>query len=361
MHSERRYDIDWLRVISIGLLLIYHIAIFFQPWANFIGFIRSEQYHDGLWKFMSMINVWRIPILFYVSGMGVYFAIQNRNVGQLLGDRAVRILLPYVFGILAIVPLHNFIYQKFYGLELSYFAHPGHLWFLGNIIIYISLLFPLFFYLVRNPENRFRKGLIKIMGKPFGPLLLIPFFAAEVWLIKPSVFALYSQTAHGYGIGFLAFLFGFLLVYTGATFWKSILKARYYYLGAAIAFYILRLLIFNAEAPHALMAIESNLWVFGIFGICYRHLNHNSRVLSYLSKAAYPVYIIHMFVSFGVAQVIFLTALPLLVQFALIVLFTFIICLGIYELLLKRIPLLQALFGMGFKFKKPALLKAAKS
>ena len=37
--SERRYDIDWLRVIAIGLLLVYHIGIGFQPWGVFIGFI----------------------------------------------------------------------------------------------------------------------------------------------------------------------------------------------------------------------------------------------------------------------------------------------------------------------------------
>ena len=43
MTSERIYDIDWLRVIAIGLLLIYHIAIIFQPWALFIGFIKSEE------------------------------------------------------------------------------------------------------------------------------------------------------------------------------------------------------------------------------------------------------------------------------------------------------------------------------
>ncbi len=28
--TNRRYDIDWLRVIAIGLLLIYHVAIGFQ-------------------------------------------------------------------------------------------------------------------------------------------------------------------------------------------------------------------------------------------------------------------------------------------------------------------------------------------
>lgn len=30
--AVRRYDIDWLRVIAIGLLIIYHIGIGFQSW-----------------------------------------------------------------------------------------------------------------------------------------------------------------------------------------------------------------------------------------------------------------------------------------------------------------------------------------
>ena len=42
MKAERRHDIDWLRVIAIGVLLIYHIAIVFQPWEMFIGFIKRN-------------------------------------------------------------------------------------------------------------------------------------------------------------------------------------------------------------------------------------------------------------------------------------------------------------------------------
>ncbi|MEP4596601.1 MAG: acyltransferase, partial [Cyclobacteriaceae bacterium] len=72
---NRRYDIDWLRVIAIGLLLIYHVAIGFQPWGVFIGFIQSSSPLESIWVPMSMLNVWRIPLLFFVSGMGVYFAI----------------------------------------------------------------------------------------------------------------------------------------------------------------------------------------------------------------------------------------------------------------------------------------------
>ncbi len=354
MNTERRYDIDWLRVISIGLLLIYHIAIIFQPWALFIGFMRSEQLHEGLWQPMTMLNVWRIPILFYVSGMGVFFAIQRRNIKQLLIDRGLRIGLPFVFGILAIVPLHWLFFQNFYQLPLNYQAQPAHLWFLGNILIYISLLFPLFFYLIKNPNNLFRRLLIRLMHKPWGPLLVLPFFVLEVLIVQPDIFSLYAQTLHGYAIGFLAFLFGFILVYTGDSFWKTISKGKYYYLVVAGLLYFLRLYLFPFAWPQALLAVESNLWIFGIFGLAHQYLNKPSKVLSYLSQAAYPIYIIHMFVMYGVATVVLPTALPALVQFALIIFLSFTFCFGLYELIIKRITFLGPLFGLKYKTKERA-------
>ncbi|MFK7953754.1 MAG: acyltransferase family protein, partial [Ekhidna sp.] len=90
--TERRYDIDWLRVIAIGLLLIYHIAIGFQPWGVLIGFIQNSESIEAIWTPMSMLNIWRIPLLFFVSGMGVWFAMQRRSWKELLMDRAKRIL-----------------------------------------------------------------------------------------------------------------------------------------------------------------------------------------------------------------------------------------------------------------------------
>ena len=145
MKTERRYDIDWLRVIAIWLLLVYHIAIIFQPWAMLIGFIRSDQTMENLWKLMSMLNIWRIPLLFYISGMGVYFAIRKRTWRELLLERSRRILIPFVFGIIAMVPLHFLLFQGYYQLPLEYKVHPAHLWFLGNIFCYILILFLCFF------------------------------------------------------------------------------------------------------------------------------------------------------------------------------------------------------------------------
>ncbi len=198
MKFERRHDIDWLRVIAIGLLLIYHIAIIFQPWAMSIGFIRSQESMVGLWKPMTLLNVWRIPLLFYVSGMGVYFAICRRNWKQLLLERSARILLPFLFGIIAITPLHMFVFQKYYNLPLGYYPHQGHLWFLGNIFAYVLLLSPLFFYLKKKANGRFQVGLSAIMSHPVGPLSISLFFVIEVLLLKPMVFAMYAQTWHGF-------------------------------------------------------------------------------------------------------------------------------------------------------------------
>ena len=350
MTTERRHDIDWLRVIAIGLLLIYHIAIVFQPWAMFVGFIRSDELLEGLWKPMTILNVWRIPLLFYVSGMGLYFAMCKRNWRQLLLERAKRILLPFLFGIAAITPLHMFIFQKYYNLPLGYYPHMGHLWFLGNIFAYVIVLLPLFFYLKKKEHGSLKKGLSIFMGNPGGPLLISLFFVVEAVVVKPQLFAIYANTWHGFFIGLLAFFFGYFFVYSGKTFWQTVLKWRWLYIGLAAVLYSIRNFVFATEAPGYLTAIESNCWIFGVFGLGYKYLNRPSRILSYLSQAAYPVYVIHMFVLYAGAMLILSLEIPVALKFLLITALTGIACFLIYEFILRRIVLLRLFFGLKWKF-----------
>lgn len=359
---ERRHDIDWLRVIAIGLLLIYHIAIIFQPWAMYIGFIRSEAPLQDLWVPMTLLNVWRIPFLFFVSGMGVFFAIRKRNWKQLLLERSRRILLPFVFGVLAITPIHFAIFQWNYNMPLAYYPHAGHLWFLGNIFAYVLLLFPLFFWLRKYPEGLFLKAVQRVFSTPLGILAVSVFFIAEVLLVKPLIFEMYAETAHGFFIGLLAFFFGFLFVAAGKTFWPTVLRWRWFYIGLAAVLYTVRLLVFDMKSPGYLMALESNAWIFGLFGIGYKYLNRPSAALRYLSQAAYPVYIIHMFVLYAGAALILPLELPLLVQFFAIVAFTGLVCFLLYEFVIRRVGLLRPLFGLrGKERPKEVLHKSAES
>lgn len=352
MTTERRYDIDWLRVIAIWLLLIYHIAIIFQPWAMFVGFIRSDELMQDLWTPMSMLNVWRIPILFFVSGMGVFFAIRKRNWRQLLLERSKRILLPFVFGFVAIAPLHIFIFQRYYDMPLSYFPHAGHLWFLGNIFCYVLLLSPLFFYLKKHEGSRFSKALTSLMGNPLGPLSITAFFVLEVVILKPQIFSMYAQTLHGFFLGLLAFLFGFLFMYSGKSFWQTMLKWKWGYFGLAAILFSIRLIVFKTSGPGYLTSLESNLWIFSVFGFGYQYLNHPGKVLSYLSQAAYPVYIIHMFIIYAGALLILPLEIPVMLKFILVVGFTFTLCYLIYEFVIRRIGFLSPLFGLKWKTRK---------
>ncbi|MGB5981984.1 MAG: acyltransferase family protein [Nonlabens sp.] len=346
MKTERRYDIDWLRVIAIGLLLIYHIAIIFQPWAIFIGFVRSEDTLESIWIPMTMLNVWRIPLLFFVSGMGLSFAMKKRNWKQLLLERGKRILLPFVFGVLAITPLHFLVFQKFYNLPLSYFPHLGHLWFLGNIFVYVVALSPLFFYLKKNENGKFRKTISKVMSYAVGPLSISIFFMLEVGMIKPQLFEMFAKTLHGFFIGFLAFFFGFLFVYSGKTFWKTVSKWKWLYTALATILFVIRFTGFESISNMYMTTIESNAWILGLFGIGYSYFNKPSAVLSYLSAAVYPVYIIHMFVLYIGALLILPLDLHPMIAFIGITLFTFIICFLIYEFILKRFAVLWPLFGL---------------
>lgn len=357
MTTERRYDIDWLRVIAIALLLIYHVAIVFQPWAMLIGFMRSDETSTTIWQPMTILNIWRIPILFYVSGMGVFFAMKKRNWTQLIKERSRRILIPFLFGIIAITPLHMFVFQDYYNLGLNYYPHKGHLWFLGNIFCYVLLCLPVFVLIKKQSENWLKQGLTKLFSNPLGLLLINLFFVTEVLILQPKPFALYAETWHGFFIGLLAFLWGFLFMYVGKPFWDTVKKWRWLYLGLAAVLYTIRYVIFTAdgtynEGPLYIISIESNSWIFSIFGFCYQYLNKPSKILSYLSKAAYPVYIIHMIVLYLAAKLVLPLQLPALVSFSLITFITFIGCYVLYELIIRRIPILRPLFGLNFKVNK---------
>ena len=347
--SIRRYDIDWLRVIAIGLLLIYHIAIVFQPWGVFIGFIQSDKSLEGLWTPMAMLNIWRIPLLFFVSGMGVGFAIRKRNWKELLQERAKRILLPFLFGAVFIVPVHIFLWQKYYSQDIKYILSQGHLWFLLNIFIYVIILSPLFFYLLKNQNGRIMSWLNKMYSHPLGLLIISSAFILEAVLVRPEIYELYAMTGHGFLLGLLAFLFGTSFVLCGSAFWQTVLKWRWVFLGLAAVLFTIRLVQFELKAPVYMMAVESNMWTFSLFGFGYRYLNRPGKALNYLSRGAYPIYIIHMIFLYLGAFLILPLAIPVIAKFILIVVFTAAGCFAMYDLLIRRVKFLRPLFGLKIK------------
>jgi glucan biosynthesis protein C len=319
----RRYDIDWIRVIAIGLLIIYHSAIAFQPWGAMLGFTTSKEPWLALWWPMSLVNVWRIPLLFFVSGMGVYFAMQSRTPKELLTERTRRILVPYLFGMFAIVPIQLMIWR----MHWTYVYNPGHLWFLGNIFVYV-LIFVMPFYWMKKKSIA--------INTPWLMLLLLAVLILEVLLIKPVPYELYAMTWHGFFLGMILFFFGYLL--STKEYWRFTWIA----LTVAVVLAGLRL---SGMSYTWLIPIESVSWIIFVLGMGYKYLNKESKALRYLSQAAYPVYILHIVFQNLFSAVLFSIDMPVQVKFVLLVVLTLSGCLATYEII-KRTNVTRFLFGL---------------
>lgn len=350
----RRYDIDWLRVIAIGLLLIYHVAIGFQPWGGMIAFITSKEPWAALWTPMMVINIWRIPLLFFVSGMGVYFAMQKRNWKQLLTERAQRILLPFVFGMFAIVPLHLLILRYHFNLALTYTWDPGHLWFLGNIFVYVLVLSPLLFYLKHNENSKVVRTIQAVLRHPLGLVVVVAFFYAEVAVLKPVPFELYAMTWHGFFLGLLAFFFGYCFVLSGEAFWQMIQRWRWLFLLVAISLFVVRVFYLIMRTPDYSVVIESFSWILTVLAFGSLYLNKPGKALTYLSEAAYPVYIVHMIFLYLGSHLVFQWTIPVQLQFVLVLVFTLAGCFASFEII-RRLKWIRPLFGLKVRQVKHAV------
>jgi hypothetical protein len=349
--TQRRYDIDWLRVVAIGLLIIYHAAIGFQPWGGLIQFIQNNETLEWIWYPMAMLNMWRIPILFFVSGMGVYFSMRKRSLIQLMLERSQRILLPFLFGFFVIVPVHILIWQQYYYQDLSYRPSQSHLWFLINIFTYSMTVAPLAYLFRKKQIKVWMKKLQKISFQPLLFLISAGLLTLETGILQPEPYTMYAYTAHGWLMGLIAFSLGFYMVSLGKEFWDDFKGWKWIYLFIAMGLYSKRLLDAHMDAPYYLNTIETTAWVFSVFGFFYQYANRSNQKLKYLSSAAYPVYIIHMVVQYGISSLLF--PLEIHANFKLFVLTFGTLCMSLvlYHFLIRPFKLIRPLFGLKLNAK----------
>ena len=88
------------------------------------------------------------------------------------------------------------------------------------------------------------------------------------------------------------------------------------------------------------------MWIFAAFGYSYCYLNRASSLLSYLTKAVYPVYILHMIFIYLASFFLMPAELNPSYKFILVILITFAGSFGTYEFIIKRFKPLSVLFGL---------------
>ena len=92
-------------------------------------------------------------------------------------------------------------------------------------------------------------------------------------------------------------------------------------------------------------AVDQWCAIAAVFGFAYRFRNADSAALRYLTPVVFPVYILHQTVIVALAHNAKPLALPPLLEGPLLVLLTFAMCFGGYELI-RRVRVLRPLFGL---------------
>ncbi|MEM6278087.1 MAG: acyltransferase family protein, partial [Verrucomicrobiota bacterium] len=218
----RRHEIDALRSIALVLLILYHVFAAYQPFAAAIQFIAYSKSLESVWFLGEIMNLWRIPVLFLITGITAGYLLQNRPASSLLKSRLMRLVPPLIFATFLIVPISGVLFESFNGRAPRYFPNPGHLWFVWNLTVYFVFAVPLFLLLKRYPEN----GLLKILTKltPCAWIVVLPVFLFFVTRVLEPQISEESFSTHfmRFWYGFGCFLSGVVGLLGGGGFWQGV-------------------------------------------------------------------------------------------------------------------------------------------
>ena len=379
MSQARRCDIDALRVFAFSLLILYHVAMFYvEDWG---WHIKSSYQAEWLQFPMLLVNQWRMPLLFIISGLAVSFVWRRYTPGRFVLRRLYRLLLPLVFGMAFIVAPQCYYealgkgiiepgFGKFMLQYLTFQDFPGdawggeeiivwtwnHLWYLAYVLFYSLLLIPLAM-LLDGPLQRVRSGFLALRG--FGifalPVALLMVYGAFVFPKFPYISHAFADDWYAHAMYGTFFLIGFLIG-RDEGFWSELERMRVFTLASAVVCFALFMTrdLFVPEGSFALadefraLITYSNrwLWVIAIFGWGHRLLNRPSPWLSYATQAVYPWYILHQTLIIIIGANLAGFSLGPVVEPALVLSGTIAGCYVLYEFVIRRVRFLRPLFGV---------------
>jgi glucan biosynthesis protein C len=106
----RKYDIEWLRTIGVLLVMPFHSLLIFNTNPESIMYIK-DIINVRLFNILdSVINRFHMSLLFMIAGMSVYFSLQSRTANKFINERVRKLLIPSVFGCIALNPIMTYIY-----------------------------------------------------------------------------------------------------------------------------------------------------------------------------------------------------------------------------------------------------------
>ena len=379
--SGRQHYLDWLRVGAFVVLIAYHAGMYFVTWD---WHIKSDLRTSLFEPAMSLVNPWRLALLFFIAGVALRFALLKGKPDRLLGRRVANLFVALVFGMLVVVAPQAYVELRagneigsdpwaFYGQYLDW--HQGfsiitptwnHLWFLAYLIPYTIVL-----VLLRGPVDWLSTRVDRLLSPlSAGPALLVfalvlmgPFIAYARWLdpLFPTTHMFYNDWAtHAHALTAMAMGFTFA---RSPWFWRQVDRLMVAApLGAAglaaLLVYIYHhpgVMRFGLDDPALRLLRVVYAWtvIVALLALARRYLNRRTDGLAYLTAAILPFYILHQTVLVVIGAALSGPGQPLWLEVLLMVGGTALVCAATYEWLIRRVPFLSFLFGLGWPARQP--------
>lgn len=384
--TERRYDMDWLRIIAFALLILYHCGMFYVSWD---WHVKSSRASTAIEPLMMLTSPWRLTLLFLVSGVATRFMADKTPPLKLLGSRMWRLWPPLLLAVFVIVPPQSYyeIVEALRAMPAAEAAPPSgaldnfylkyvtgsgnwcdadgclttptynHMWFVAYLILYTLALVPLLPLLRRIPSAV--KALIA------GPLLILTPWAFMAGL-RLTLFPIFGDT-HDFRIDwylhplyFSAFLFGFAIARSD-DFFRRCMNWRWTALALALTSWAAIVFYYGAYGdenppPDWLRTTmrcvrELDAWcaIVAAIGFAHRHLRTvDNPARRLLTQAIFPFYLIHQTLIVVAGHYLDPHRLPLAVEAPLLIGVTALGC-WLFYAIGRRIPPLRPWIGLGLK------------
>jgi glucan biosynthesis protein C len=370
---SRRYYIDWVRVLAFFLLIGFHCAM---PFVNYPWEVKNLDRSVPLTRLIWWLHQWRLPLLFFISGVGIHFSLQKRSVLSFAGERVVRLFIPLLFAMFFTIPLQVYFektqrglvsgsYGHFYPTVWELVPYPkgsltwSHMWFVVYLFVFCMLLLPVFGLFKVKAMADAKKGIASFFSQPMELISLsIPMMVYYFTLFLPfpeqgsllDDWFLFIRSA--------TFLFYGYLLGGSDCFWHTCERYRYRFLGAAAVciIFLYQGYWWDLELPQVkdarlftygvVNSLHVWLLILSILGFAKKHLDFSNRFLRYATEAVYPFYILHqtLIVAFGFYVVQW--PLSIWIKLPLLVILTTASLLLLYGLLIRPFRLTRILYGM---------------
>jgi glucan biosynthesis protein C len=111
--NERYPDLDFVRAVVMLLGLVLHVCIFFLPPQQLFWGTGEYVGNEMNLQLQNFIHLFRMQLFFLMAGFFAQLVIERKSYGNFVSDRFKRIFIPFVVGILVILPVSSFLMNGF--------------------------------------------------------------------------------------------------------------------------------------------------------------------------------------------------------------------------------------------------------